>query len=404
MKWSLLILFLSAAFPMPAMTTNNNDSCDISVAPAATLLLPYFEVDVSKPPAAARTTLFTIVNTSSSSQIARVTLWTDYAYPEMTFSISLTGFDTQSINLYDLLGPEGMTLPPAAYCGREPLPVPDSIAANVRSAFTNGTNSTCGTAKIGGTHTSAIGYATIDVAKSCASDFPTNPSYYDGLSDDNVLIGDWEMVDPDAVTGNYASGSPLVHIRAIETTTLPYTFYDRFTTKDHRQPLPSVFAARFIQGTPAATTTNFLIWREGILGSNAACTDYVRNAQYSAGFCFDDDGPDLVRFDEHENPVLRPRCPKIAAVQKELTPLPATSSAPSNTYFFPALSASGDIGGWMYMNLIDTGAKINGRSRASQDWVVVSMRAQGRYSVAFDAAAIVNGCTPATKPGGTIGP
>ena len=26
-------------------TTNNDDSCDIGVAPAATLLLPYFEVD-----------------------------------------------------------------------------------------------------------------------------------------------------------------------------------------------------------------------------------------------------------------------------------------------------------------------------------------------------------------------
>ena len=45
-------------------TTNNDDTCDISVAPAATLLLPYFEVDFKSSAATARTTLFTITNVS----------------------------------------------------------------------------------------------------------------------------------------------------------------------------------------------------------------------------------------------------------------------------------------------------------------------------------------------------
>ena len=44
-------------------TTNNDDSCDIGVAPAATLLLPYFEVDLDDP--AGETTLFTITNVSN---------------------------------------------------------------------------------------------------------------------------------------------------------------------------------------------------------------------------------------------------------------------------------------------------------------------------------------------------
>src|SRR5256885_10445896 len=83
-------------------TTDNDDSCDISLLPAATLLLPYFEVNFSSPQATARTTLFTIQNTTALPQIARVTLWTDWSYPMLTFNLFLTGYDVQGINLYDL--------------------------------------------------------------------------------------------------------------------------------------------------------------------------------------------------------------------------------------------------------------------------------------------------------------
>src|SRR5438045_9005116 len=84
------------------LTTYNDDSCDISVAPAATLLLPYFEVDTHSPLATARTTLFTIVNTSPLTQIAKITLWTDWAYPALTFNAWMTGYGVASMNLPDL--------------------------------------------------------------------------------------------------------------------------------------------------------------------------------------------------------------------------------------------------------------------------------------------------------------
>src|SRR6266581_4042122 len=58
-------------------TTNNDDSCDIGVAPAATLLLPYFEVDLVN---RTTTTLFTITNVSRLPQIAHVTIWTDRSF------------------------------------------------------------------------------------------------------------------------------------------------------------------------------------------------------------------------------------------------------------------------------------------------------------------------------------
>ena len=69
---------LAADKPQPA-TTNNNDSCDIGVYPAATLLLPYFEVETAAPVGTGTTTLFTITNTSPYPQIAHVTVWTDWA-------------------------------------------------------------------------------------------------------------------------------------------------------------------------------------------------------------------------------------------------------------------------------------------------------------------------------------
>src|SRR6476469_558383 len=81
-------------------TTNNDDSCDIGVAPAATLLLPYFEVDYTN---RTQDTLFTITNTSRYPQIAHVTVWTDWSFPVLDFNIFLTGYDVQGINLFDII-------------------------------------------------------------------------------------------------------------------------------------------------------------------------------------------------------------------------------------------------------------------------------------------------------------
>ena len=84
-------------------TTNHDDSCDISGAPAATLLLPYFEVDFNSPQTSAQTTLFTVINVTQIPQIAHVTVWTDWSFPVLDFNIFLTGYDVQAINLYDIL-------------------------------------------------------------------------------------------------------------------------------------------------------------------------------------------------------------------------------------------------------------------------------------------------------------
>src|SRR5207237_9429222 len=90
-------------------TTNNDDSCDIALQPAATLLLPYFEVDLKAP---ATTTLFTLQNVSPAPVIANVTLWTDWGYAALSFPVHLTGYDVQGITLFDVL--RHGVLPPTA--------------------------------------------------------------------------------------------------------------------------------------------------------------------------------------------------------------------------------------------------------------------------------------------------
>src|SRR5512138_869711 len=80
------------AFGPAPHTTNNDDSCDIGVAPAATLLLPFFQVDLGTA-GTGRTTIFSVTNVSPYAQIAHVTVWTDWSFPVLDFNLFLTGYD-----------------------------------------------------------------------------------------------------------------------------------------------------------------------------------------------------------------------------------------------------------------------------------------------------------------------
>jgi hypothetical protein len=419
-------------------TTNNDDSCDISVAPAATLLLPYFEVDINSPATTAQTTLFTVTNVSRLPQIAHVTVWTDYSYPVLDFNIFLTGYDVQAINLYDVLvrglvAPDNGTsnqttpgsrsasnltgnpnfLPGAAVAcnlvGQNRGRVPEVLRQNVVSALTEGVFPLlCGDEIIGGTHNNAVGYITIDVAATCSTNLPTEPAYFTTeILFDNVLIGDYQAVNPNTATGNYAQGNPLVHIRAIPeggpagsvvATNLPYTFYSRYQsiltpTRDRRQPLPHVFAARYIEGGAGGFVTAFKIWREGLTGAGAECDEYAAlNARMAVA--------ELVRFDERENPFVSTAAGGFSPVPPGGVALPETSRTLTSDDIFPDLT-SGDVAGWMYLNLHNNAV---GADRPSQNWVIVSMFAEGRYSVDFDAAWLGNGCSALTPAPATIGP
>jgi hypothetical protein len=458
-RLSLLVLLLIAtsAFAASPSTVNNDDSCDVTVGPAATLLLPYFEVDITN---RTQNTLFTITNVTRLPQIAHITVWTDWSYPVLNFNIYLTGYDVQGISMEQVLvavvaqnngtGPTtaqsplgalsaGFTANPnfagggaSINCSNQPGALNVPLVAAVRSALTTGVFNPVGSAgcpnAVGGVHANAIGYITIDVVSNCTSRLPTDPLYYTkDLLFDNVLIGDYQQLGP-ALAGTTsesfdAGSNAMVHIRAVPegggigsnaATALPYTFYDRYTpaasrTSDRRQPLPSTFAARFVQGGPAAYGTNLNIWREGF--GSGSCTDAGNSATM--------DVAEVVRFDEHENPFTLGRDSMVSRPR-----LPATSSTSSSDPSYPAMLSS-DLGGWLYLNLNNGGsatysaahdglapiaATTTAGPRPSQNWVTVTMFGtpiiNNRVAAEFDAASLGNGCSPAAflSSGVPIGP
>ena len=419
MKRTLTILTL-LLLAIPAMaatfgngnprTTNNDDSCDIAVLPAATLLLPYFEVDIDTP--VGSTTLFTITNTTNVDQVARVTLWTDYGFPVISFNIYLTGYDVQAINLFDviergIIAPDSGTgsdisdrgdysdpSPSIDYsrCDRLPGQLDDVYVRRMTEAFTLGRvpplgNVVPGCDTVGGVHDHATGYATIDVVANCDFFQPDEEEYFTtDIRYDNVLTGDYQQIDS---RQDYAQANPLVHIRAMPEGGTPSsrtgfenrvnferTFYDRWapsTHSDARQPLPSTFGARWIQGGGLDFETFYKIWREVELGAAADCATYPEHVMPVL---------ETVVFDEDENFAA------LAAVEDARLELPATSLLALTHDDLPQMT-NGAVSGWTYFNL-DTEAE---DEQATQNWVIVSMRSQGRYSVDFEATALGNGCS-----------
>jgi hypothetical protein len=416
-------------------TTNNDDSCDISVAPAATLLLPYFEV-ADDP--LGETTLFTITNTSQYPAIAHVVLWTDYSYPVIDFNIYLTGFDVQSINLYDMIWrePQGLIAPASgpkelgtgtvtstgtgtgdfdeiepgsgmdlSRCATLSGAIPPFFQTRMQTAFTEGTVSGVpgddnfpGCDNVGGVHENAVGYATIDVVNLCTTSLPTDGASYFAteIRFDNVLIGDYQQVNS---AQDFAQGNPMVHIRAvpelngnvgINPTNFDRTFYSRYQaggTVDRRQPLPSVFAARWINGGTGDFQTFYKIWREGVnIGTD--CDTVEANGALVI--------EESIVFDEHENG--EGNAPEEGDISPVIGPgvavLPETSLTPvvPGSDVFPQAILSGTTAGWTYLNLHNPADPDQGVP--TQNWVVVSMRAEDRYSVDFDAAWLGNGCSP----------
>ena len=478
-------------------TTNNDDSCDIAVMPAATLLVPYFEVDFENPASNALNTIFSITNTTPQPQIAHVTIWTDWSFPVIDFNLWLTGYDVVPVSLYDIIrngtipvtgyrvspigalsydipstssgvkgtggsgtttdtlrypfgitgnpnmvqGVVGGVQDPLSGCGTLPGPIPSQLVTAIQDALTVGTYPGC-SGRIGGQNDVATGYITIDVANKCSQLLPSDPDFFtNDILWDNSLIGDYMLLNSSTTTGNWAGGTPMVHIRAIPEggpaanpilgtpafgagsraaailtpTNFPFTFYDRYTQDlvnneiDRRQPLPGVFAARFIQDVPTGPTgfdTRLIVWREGDLEGEGSCAAIAGTGGLSIFGILNSDIPAArgVRFDEQENPNISTGC--------QISPCPGESqfafdesqavTTRDSGYFPPDFASTADLGGWMYLNLNGanpTGDRINDES---QNWVAINMTAEGRYGVLYDAAVLQNGCTPNPEAEGGI--
>ncbi len=410
----------------------------VDAVPAATLLVPYFEVDLGDTNGI--TTLFSINNASAAAQLAHVTVWSDGSIPVLDFDVYLTGYDVQTFNLRDILvngvlpqtgsgtttaandpgSPLGLfSLPDVIFpnCNttttppQPPVYAIPAISASFRShlqALLTGKKSpvdgTCAGRNYG--DNIARGYITIDDANSCSLLFPSSTGYFIsgglGIADnDNVLWGDVFWVNPGE---NFAQGETLVHVEAnaaVFSTPGEYTFYGRYvagTAADNREPLATTFATRYLSGGAFTGGTSLMVWRDSKFPPGFSCTT---GPNYGELF-----EQQIVSFDEEENPRT------VVTGGPSGEPLPGAqctfcdeaqrvavggTTLPTNASF-----------GWLYLNLnhftaLDA-ALGPGYIGVAQAWVVTQMDASGRFSVGFDAIQLDNANTTVPPGGICIGP
>mgnify|MGYP003574204742 FL=1 len=273
--------------------------CSIDDVPAASLLLPYFEVDFNDDQGV--TTLFEINNASASPAIAHVTLWTTWSVPTLDFDVYLTGYDIVAINVRDIFNGilpttdhtntvaspigafswpfAGEANPVANFASCDPyLPygtLAPILVSHIRAAHT-GLASPITNACASFVTENAIGYITVDNVSVCSTAFPTENGYFvDGglgiANNLNMLWGNYYIVDP---ANNFAEADTLVALEATQQDMAgmwaagDYTFYhgkvnegigDQFL--DTREPLGTTWAARYITGGAFSGGTKITAWR-----------------------------------------------------------------------------------------------------------------------------------------------
>lgn len=287
---ALSLVLLSAGGAAASVAT-------IDAVPAATLLVPYFETDLSNPNG--RNTVFRIGNVSAEASLAHVTLWSDLGIPTLNFDVYLAGYDVVTIDMRlvfegivpqtssSLVNNGAFSLPPLAFpdCGGI-LPVgqvPPALVANIRAAHTGQEMPLDPGRCVGVDHGDNVarGYVTVDRVTRCSVLFPSDPGYFSGptrvASDENTLWGEYWLIDRES---NSSFGDNLVHIEASAsdprtTTSGNTTFYGRFvnwSADDHREALATTWQARTFVGSTALGTTELLIWRDpGLVAQSFAC-------------------------------------------------------------------------------------------------------------------------------------
>jgi hypothetical protein len=415
-----LFLGLVAAGPAGAVICATDD------VPAATLLLPYFEQDLNQQNA--KQTLFSINNASATAVLAHVVIWSDLSVPVLDFNIYLTGYDIQTINLWNIL--HNGILPQTASVGQDPddtispqglfsqdinfascngqlppPPLPPEFIQHLQLSLTGKPSpillDQCAGRDLG--DNVARGYITVDTVSNCTLRFQGDPGYFapggtGDATDQNVLWGDYFYDDGD----NIAQGETLVHIEASPTnpeTSIAgqYTFYGRYvnwTAADNREPLATNFAVRFVNGGnggPFSSGTHLVVWRDSKVNQAAFDCPALAGARPS-WFPLGVEG--IVIFDEEENPQTTTTVPvSPPPPQQNLNPFPA--EAQSVQVDSAALPVPFDFG-WLYLDL-NTSVAAAGNNppedpQAAQAWVSALMDAEGRFGVGFDAVRLDSAC------------
>jgi len=273
-------LLLCALGAQPASAVH----CAIDQVPAATLLMPYFEVDLSSFNDV--TTLLDVTNASPAATLAHVTIWTDWGVPALGFDVYFTGYDVQIINLRDVINGH---LPQTASVGQDPkdiisphgtrstdvsytscngvLPpatLSAAVIADLQAKLKGEPIPSSPTLCAGSPRGNQIarGYVTVDVVTGCTALDPTSPGYFSGVAgNDNKLVGETFITAPGSANTMWTY--PVIHLEAATLPPNSPSFYGRYvgdSGADGREPLPSSYAARFLGPSPNAT--RLLVWRE----------------------------------------------------------------------------------------------------------------------------------------------
>jgi hypothetical protein len=264
---TLLILTSSGLLgPSPAAAVGPGCS---GLQPAATLLFPYFEVDLDDPEG--RSTLISIGNASDGPALVNLVVWTNCGIPVLSFPLYLDPDAVQPLNLRSIFAgqlpetgpPDGVALFPGC---TSPLALPEVDLPTLRSRLSGrpdpGDGFCYANPRPPGPRR-AIGYVTVDVVAGCSDTVrtPLDEGYFgsggSGLaSDANLLWGDLLFLHPGQ---DQARGTAAVPVPSGEIDPAHGTFY---RAGDDRLPLGSHYRTRFLAGGPFDGGTGVIVWSE----------------------------------------------------------------------------------------------------------------------------------------------
>lgn len=407
-------------------------SCALDQVPAATLLVPYFEVDLAQCASGnGRTTTFWVRNTAEVHQLAQVTLWGDYGVPVAAFPVYLPPMAAEHINLSDVLcrgqvpstgrsvspvsdfGPSSNIFWPGCNNTPDPangIPVANmftpAFLADVQARLTGVRSPTTGVCY--GTRNEdpalAHGYITVDVVNQCSLQMHYDPGYVSTLlAFDNTLVGGFEYIDP---SQNFAQGAPAVAIEAAPPGQFipgDFTFYGRFvsfTAVDRREPLPSSWAVPIAQGGVAGRATDLVVWREtprvNLTGSSCSAPPQPMPLFDFGQTVFDDTGqsaPFPVLFPGQVPDADQP----IGFGTQRVEASDLESSSADFTQSF--------VSGTAHLNLQYSAFQGAPPRPYGQSWVGGRFYSEGRYSDFAVATALDSMCTAGTAtPANVAGP